>query len=88
MIPVINSAGVTSKPGFKAPLVGLATRTYARPGRARGADSALRLFHHAPGAEDFAFVAILNGNIEAAIQFPVDGGKRDGDVKWDFMTRG
>jgi hypothetical protein len=27
MMPVINSAGVTSKPGFKAPLVGLATRT-------------------------------------------------------------
>jgi hypothetical protein len=27
MMPVINSAGVTSKPGFNAPLVGLATRT-------------------------------------------------------------
>src|SRR5882724_8831095 len=27
MIPVINSAGVTSKPGFKAMLDGLATRT-------------------------------------------------------------
>jgi hypothetical protein len=27
MMPVINSAGVTSNPGFRAPLVGLATRT-------------------------------------------------------------
>ena len=27
MMPVIKSAGVTSKPGFNAPLVGLATRT-------------------------------------------------------------
>ena len=27
MMPVINSGGVTSKPGFRAPLVGFATRT-------------------------------------------------------------
>ena len=27
MMPVINSGGVTSNPGFRAPLVGLATRT-------------------------------------------------------------
>ena len=27
MMPVINSAGVTSKPGLRAPLVGFATRT-------------------------------------------------------------
>ncbi len=31
MMPVISSAGVTSNPGFKALLVGLATRTYTRP---------------------------------------------------------
>src|SRR6266545_4904772 len=29
-MPVINSGGVTSKPGLRAPLVGFATRTYAR----------------------------------------------------------
>lgn len=28
MMPVIKLGGVTSKPGFRAPLVGLATRTY------------------------------------------------------------
>jgi hypothetical protein len=27
MMPVIKSGGVTSNPGFRAPLVGLATRT-------------------------------------------------------------
>src|ERR1017187_3157897 len=30
MMPVINSGGVTSNPGFRAPLVGLATRMYSR----------------------------------------------------------
>jgi hypothetical protein len=30
MMPVISSGGVTSNPGLRAPLVGLATRTYVR----------------------------------------------------------
>src|SRR5476651_2478264 len=67
MMPVINSAGVTSKPGLRAPLVGFATRTNSRLPR--------EFFPHAPSTSlslrssigifkpDFRFQSIVERGI-------------------------
>ena len=77
-MPVINSAGVTSKPGLRAELEGLATRTYWR----RPAT-----FEY-PRRRGLRFIAFFDGDVETGFEIPIDGGKRDGDVEGDVVACG
>ena len=73
MMPMTGSGGVTSKPGFRAVLVGFAIRTYVRfpdlgPGTLRNLPSArtrLRIDHHPEKAR--ARILIRQGYVMAGI---------------------
>jgi hypothetical protein len=47
----------------------------------------LWILRNAPSAEDFAFVAFFDRNVETRFQVPIDGGEGNGDVEGNFMAR-
>jgi hypothetical protein len=75
MMPVINSAGVTSNPALNAPLVGLATRTYSRRPR--------DVTPHAPRTSPRGALQSECRNRAFKFQSMVD--KRNRHVKWNAV---